>query len=66
MGALSNLVLLWDWRLKMRIIQVIPIAAALDDVGECLALQGKYAVGTSFVHEVHGFCRCFLCGLSSR
>ena len=35
--------------------QVIPIAATLDDVGECLALHGKYAIGDQFVHEVHDF-----------
>ena len=40
--------------------QVIPIAAALDDVGERLALHGKYAVGDQLVHEIHDFVDVFL------
>jgi hypothetical protein len=40
--------------------QVIPVAAALDDVGERLALRGKYAIGDQLVHKVHDFVDVFL------
>ena len=40
--------------------QVIPIAAALDDIGECLSLYRKYAIGDQLVHEIHDFVDVFL------
>ena len=40
--------------------QVVPIAAALDDVGERLALGGEHAIGNQLVDEVHDLVDVFL------